>query len=130
MALSTILTVVHGEQIRVHFNVGWIADLSGYTITARIVEGLNDGLGTVPTAEDLESLVTTSLPVINISGSEFDVVFPASMLTGWTFLPKPDKPSYGYFDISIADTGIAEYQQIFKPVQGLVQIMYSPLETA
>lgn len=128
MAYSVIATLVHGEQIRLSFTVGWIADLSGYTVTSRLVEGNNDGAGTIPTTEDA-TLVITSLPVINKSGNAFQVVIPSTVIDTWTVKPTPSKPVYGFFDLEISDAGSGNEQQIFRPVQGLVQFNYSPFES-
>ena len=129
MAYETIASIVHGEQIRLNFTVGWIADLSTYTVSARVVEGDNDGAGTVPEDDDPTTLTTVNLPILNKSGNGFQVVLPANLIFGWDVVPSPDKPVYGYFDVEIADSGVGDDQQIFKPVQGLIEIKYSPLES-
>lgn len=129
MSYSVIATLVHGEQIRLSFTVGWIGDLSNYTVSARLVEGNNDGAGSIPTGEDA-TLVITSLPVINKSGNGFQVVIPATAIDTWTVKPAPSKPVYGFFDLEISDAGVGNDQQIFRPVQGLIQFKYSPFESA
>lgn len=129
-SLPILTSVVHGEQIRLHFSLSWINDLASYTITARIVEGDNTGTGTVPTQEDLTSKTIVSLPAINKVANEFDVVLLSTMINSWDVKPTPDKPVYGYFDVEVADNGAGNEQQIFKPVQGLIKITYSPLESS
>lgn len=129
MSYSVIATLVHGEQIRLSFTVGWIGDLSNYTVSARLVEGNNDGAGSIPTGEDA-TLVITSLPILNKSGNGFQVVIPATAIDTWTVKPSPSKPVYGFFDLEISDAGAGNEQQIFRPVQGLIKFNYSPFESA
>jgi len=42
MALTIISSIVHGEQLRLNFDIG------SYSISARIVEGANSELGDIP----------------------------------------------------------------------------------
>lgn len=128
-SLPILTTLVHGEQKRLHFTFEWLTDISTYTIAARVVEGDNDGIGSVPTSEDLASKTITTLDIINVSANELDVVLPSTLIDSWDAAPTPDKPVYGYFDISIDDGGVGSAKQIFKPVQGLIKITYSPLES-
>jgi hypothetical protein len=130
MAYSTLASIVHGEQRRLSFALGWIDDISSYTVNARVVEGDNDGAGTRPINEDNVSLTITTLPILNKSGNGFEVVLPANLIVGWDYAPTPDKPVYGYFDVEVIDSGVGDAQQIFKPVQGLIEIKYSPLESS
>lgn len=128
MSYSVIATLVHGEQIRLSFTVGWIADLSGYTVSARLVEGFNDGSGSIPLIEDA-TLTITTLPILNKSGNGFQVVIPATAIDTWNVKPTPSNPVYGFFDLQIQDAGAGDAQQIFRPVQGLIQFNYSPFES-
>lgn len=129
MALTTVSSIVHGEQVRLNITLNWLTSLSGYTITAKIVEGANDGTGVVPSGEDATSKVITTLPIINVTGNRFDVVLPNDLISTWDAAPTKDKPVYGFLGIEVADTGVGNEQQIFTPLQGIVEIKYNPVRS-
>jgi len=129
---STLFSICKGEQLQVTFTLGWISDLTGYTITAKVAEALNiAGDGIIPPREEDTSLVVTTLPIIddNVADGVFKVVLTDDLADTWTVQPTPDDPTYGYFALSIADTGVGDAQQIFVPVRGLVEVRYNPVES-
>ena len=128
---SLLISVVKGEQLRFKITLGWLTDLTGYTILCKAVEGLNDGEGTKP-ALIQPSGVITSLPIIDsvITDNWFEVVIPQTLANTWTVQPTPDKPSYAFFDLEVADAGSGNAQIVRKPVQGLVEVLFSPTEAA
>jgi len=127
---NVLISLVKGEQVRTLITVGWVANLTGYTIVAKIVEAANVGDEAVPFAEDATVTVTT-LPIIDTtpSDNQFEIVFPATLVDSWDIQPTPDKPVYGYIGLEISDTGVGNLQQVWKPMRGLVEVRYSPTET-
>jgi len=103
--------------------------MNGATVTAKVVEGDNDGLGTQPTAPRAGGTIT-SLPIIDDDTTDniFKVVVTDDLIATWATEPEPNKPVYGFFDLEIVDAGIGDGQQIWKPVRGLIEVLYSPTE--
>lgn len=56
------------------------------------------------------------------------MVIPKTLGFNWLHQPQPDKPTYGFIDIEIQDSGVGDAQQIWKPFRGLIEIRYSPTE--
>jgi hypothetical protein len=110
--------------------VGWLTNLSGYTITAKVVEAANvQGSGSKPTDVQPSGAVIT-LPIIddNATDNQFDIVIPQDISSTWVTTPEPDQPIYGFIGLEIADTGTGNAQQIWKPMRGLLEVRYSPTE--
>jgi len=129
---AILFSVAKGEQVHFTFTVNWLTDLTGYTIVAKVVEALNvaGDLDVVPFQED-DTVVVTSLPVIDdtVTDNIFKVVITDDFSDTWTVQPTPDDPTYGFFALSIADTGVGNSQQIFVPVRGLIEVRYNPTES-
>jgi len=127
---SIIASIVHGEQTRINVTASWLTNLTGYTITAKVVEGDNvQDSGAIPsTARDTP--VVTSLPILDTTPTDniFEIVIPQDLINTWDTFPAPDKPIYGFIDLEIADTGTGNNQQIWKPMRGLIEVRYSPTE--
>jgi len=127
---AVLVSVVEGEQTRLDMVVGWLTNLSGYTITAKVVEGNNvQGSGNKPTdPQPLGAVIT--LPIIDddATDNQFDIVIPQDISSTWATTPEPDQPIYGFIGVEIADTGTGNAQQIWKPMRGLLEVRYSPTE--
>lgn len=117
---SVIVSVCKGEQIHLTFTLQWLSDLTGYTITAKVAEGANEAgdLEVPPTEEDPNTPTVTTLTIIDdtVSDNTFKVVIPDDLCDTWAVQPTPDDPVYGFFALSVADTGVGDAQQIFVPV--------------
>jgi hypothetical protein len=126
---TALFSLVKGEQLHIGMTASWLTNLTGCTVTVKVIEGDNDGLGTVPTAHK-STPVITALTVLDpiVSDNEFKIVFPDTLCDTWSTQPTPDKPVYGFIGVEIADAGVGAQQQIWKPVRGLVEILYSPTE--
>ena len=127
---AILASVIHGEQTRLDIVVGWLTNLSNYTITAKVVEGNNtQGSGEKPVAAEVGGAVIT-LPIIDtvVSDNQFDIVIPQTLIDTWATTPEPDKPIYGFIGLEIQDSGAGNAQQIWKPMRGLVEVLYSPTE--
>lgn len=127
---AVLISVIRGEQIHIELTLSWLTNLQGYTILAKVQEGQNNGLGTVPTTIQPSGVVTI-LPLLNplITDNKITLVIPQTLGTGWNVAPSPDKPVYGFIELEVADTGVGNQQQIWKPFRGLVEIRYSPTES-
>lgn len=129
---SVLVSVVKGEQIHLTFTLGWLTDLTGYTITAKVAEGANQtgDLEDAPLQEDA-TLTVTTLTILDddVSDNVFKVVIPDDLVDAWDVQPTPDDPVYGFFALQVADTGEGDNQQIFVPVRGMIEIRYNPVES-
>ena len=128
---AVLVSVIQGEQIHLELTLSWLTNLSGYTIVAKVQEGKNDGKGTKPTLVQPNGVVTV-LPFLNpiTTDNKITLVIPQTLGTGWAVQPTPDKPSYGFIELEVADTGVGNQQQIWKPFRGLVELRYSPTEAS
>jgi hypothetical protein len=126
---SVLFSMVEGEQFHFSLTLQWLTNISQYTITAKVVEAHNDGVGTRP-SEVAENPVITTLTTLETDDSDnmFKLVIPSYLIENWAVKPKPNYPVYGFMDLEIKDTGTGYEQQIWKPVRGLVEIMYSPTQ--
>jgi hypothetical protein len=131
---SVIVSVAKGEQIHLTFTLQWLSNLTGYTITAKVAEAANEAgdLEVPPTEEDPNTPTVTTLTIIDdtVSDNTFKVVIPDDLCDTWAVQPTPDDPVYGFFALSVADTGVGDAQQIFVPVRGLVEVRYNPVESS
>jgi hypothetical protein len=128
---TTLFSIIKGEQLHITMTASWLTNLSGCTITAKIIEGNNDGAGTVPTAQNATPVIS-NLPILDATttDNEFKLVFPDDLCDTWSTQPTPDNPVYGFIGVEIADDGVGDEQQKWKPVRGLVEILYSPTEVS
>jgi hypothetical protein len=126
---AVLASIVDGEQIQLDVTLNWVTNLSGYQLKVTVIEALNTGDGKIPTAVQ-PSGVITQLPILDatITDNTFKIVFPENLIATWTTQPSPDKPVYGYIELEVKDTGTGNLQQIWKPLRGLVEVLYSPTE--
>ena len=131
---AVLVSVAKGEQLHLTFTLGWVADLTGYTITAKVAEGANQpgDLTEVPFQEDASTPAVTTLTILDddVSDNTFKVVVPDDLCDTWAVQPTPDDPVYGFFALQVADTGAGDAQQIFVPVRGLIEVRYNPVESS
>jgi hypothetical protein len=126
---SVFISVVDGEQLHFEFVVNWMTNLTGATITAKIVEAVNDGAGTQPTAALVGGQVTDLLVLDeDTTDNEFKIIIPANLVENYAVQPGVDKPVFGFIGLEIADAGETDTQQIWKPLRGMVEVLYSPTE--
>ena len=129
---SVTVSVIRGEQVRLGITLSWLTNLSGYTITCKVVEADNvQDSGTIPkTARDTP--VVTSLPIIDsdATDNQFEIVVPDDLIDTWDTYPSPDAPVYGFVDLKVADNATGDNQKIWKPLRGVVEVRYSPTEVS
>lgn len=54
--------------------------------------------------------------------------FPASLANTWSPLPTVDSPVYGFFELRVTEPTDQVFTRTFKPVRGMVEILFSPTE--
>jgi hypothetical protein len=125
---SVLIAVAKGEQLHIDIQFNWLTNLTGYTILAKVLEGVNVN-GAIPT-EVKTGGVVTDLVVLDpvITDNMIILVIPQTMVTGYVPQPTPTTSVFAFMDLEIADTGIGPEQQIWKPMRGLVEISYSPTD--
>jgi hypothetical protein len=126
---SVLISIIDGEQIQIQMTVSWMTNLSSATITAKVVEGNNDGTGAVP-LETLANPTVVNLAIIDSDNNDnmFKIVIPEDLASLWATQPSPNKPSYGFIGLEIDDGGVGSAKQVWKPLRGLVEVLYSPSE--
>ena len=142
---SVLLSVVQGEQPHLEFTIGWLTNMTNFNVHARLIEGSNDWEGTKPTSVKtggvklLLSKDNGFIRGVNDGDNKFTVVIPYNVSAGMLPQPTPNKPVYMFIDLEIGEPGtgsdmdpIGEVatpdKQIWKPVRGLVEVVYSPTE--
>lgn len=115
---------IQGEQLEFPVQITFIEDLTGYVIEAVVVEGANDGLGNQPITIQSPNPVFNTLTTRVITNTVF-VQFPASLSTNWATQPSLGLPVYGFFEIRLTEPSGGTYQHTFKPVRGLVEVLFS-----
>ena len=127
---AVLVSVIEGEQIHMDITLNWITNLSSHTLVAKVVEadmtGALDANG-LPTVVKSGGVITT-LPIIDADTTDnsFKIVIPDDLSTSWATQPSPTKPAYGWIGLEVADDGVGDNQQIWKPFRGLVEVLYSP----
>ena len=59
------------------------------------------------------------------TSNSFTIIWDDAIGTGWQQAPRPDRPSYAFFELEVRDTGAGDKQQIYKPLRGLIEVRYS-----
>lgn len=54
--------------------------------------------------------------------------FPGTMSTGWAVSPIVDFPVYGFFEMRVTEPEDAIFRRTWKPVRGMVEILFSPTD--
>jgi len=130
---SVLVSMVEGEQIHMGITLNWLTNLSDYTLTAKIVEADSSSLDytkeELPTLEQSGGEVTT-LTILDSdpTDNQFNIVLPEGLIDNWVTQPTPEKPTYGWIGLEVRDSGTGSSQQVWKPMRGLVEVLYSPSE--
>jgi hypothetical protein len=56
------------------------------------------------------------------------VQFPTTLGTGWNVKPLPDSATYGFFELRVTEPADAIFTRTFKPVRGMVELLFSPTD--
>jgi len=126
---AVLTSIVDGEQLHMEVTLKWLTNLTGYSLKVTVIEALNTGDGKIPVVVQPEGTVT-ELTIIDTvtTDNTFKIVFPEALIEDWTVQPAPDRPVYGYIELEVRDPGEGNFQQIWKPFRGLVEVLYSPTE--
>jgi hypothetical protein len=123
---AVLWSFLEGEQNEYQVTLNFLTNLDGYVLEAVVVEALNTGNGKVP-GSVRPGGDTASLAIITTAGSNvIKIRFPGSLIDTWEVKPTPDKAVYGFFDLSVGEPIASEFQKIYKPMSGLVEVGYSP----
>lgn len=130
---AVLVSVVKGEQIQLGVTLNWITNMTGFTKTCKVVEADSANLadGEYPTQEKAGGEVTTLVIADDdVTDNQFKIIIPQDLCDTWTTQPLPEKPSYAWIGLEIRDAGSGNSQQIWKPMRGLVEVLYSPTEAS
>lgn len=129
---SVLVSIVEGEQIQLDITLNWLTNLTGYTITAKVVEAdMTGDLDEDGYPIDVKAGgVITTLPILDttVTDNMFKIVIPENLIDSWTTQPSPNTPSYGWIGLEVKDLGVGDAQLVWKPFRGLVEVLYSPSE--
>jgi len=56
------------------------------------------------------------------------VQFPKELASTWTISPIVDSPVYGFFELRITEPNNSILQKTWKPIRGMVEILFSPTD--
>jgi len=56
------------------------------------------------------------------------VQFPANLISGWSVQPVVDGPVYGFFELRVTEPTDAVFTRTFKPVRGMLEVLFSPTD--
>jgi hypothetical protein len=54
--------------------------------------------------------------------------FPSSLGNGWTVPAAVGYSSYGYFELRVSEPDSATFKRTWKPIRGLVELLFSPTD--
>ena len=125
---SVLISIARGEEIEFGWTFNWITGTTvlGTSPIMTIVEGNNAGSG-IPTSPQ-DGGVRTDIVMTYTAGTDpqrYVAEIPRTLTDSWTNGPTPGVPVYGFFGIEVTDG-----EQLWKPVKGLVEIIYSATYTA
>lgn len=171
---AVLFSIVEGEQLEYLITLNFLTDLTGYELEMVVMEGNNNGLGSIPsvprtggvnttlvlalpvdraawsainsyTQNDMvsyngsyyrklygSSIVSATTPNLDASweayvNNKFVIQFPETLTDTWATKALPDNSVYGFIDLRIKEpTPAAGLRKTYKPLQGLVEILFSP----
>jgi len=56
------------------------------------------------------------------------IQIPSTLGTGWAVQPLADSASYGFFELRVTEPTDAVYTHTYKPVRGMIEILFSPTD--
>lgn len=62
--------------------------------------------------------------------SKIYVQFPKTIASTWSVQPQPGFSVYGFFELRVTEPNDIIFTRTWKPIRGMVQIMYSPTYSA
>jgi hypothetical protein len=58
------------------------------------------------------------------------VQFPTTLAANWLVQPTAGSASYGFFELRVSEPSDIIFAKTFKPVRGMVEILFSPTDEA
>jgi hypothetical protein len=56
------------------------------------------------------------------------IQYPSTLGSTWAVSPVGDSPVYGFFELRVTEPADAVYRRTWKPIRGMVEILFSPTE--
>ena len=56
------------------------------------------------------------------------VQFPSTLASTWSQAPIVEVPVYGFFELRVTEPNTATFRRTWKPVRGMIQILFSPTD--
>jgi hypothetical protein len=99
----------------VPYNAGQSVSYNGgyYTLSVGILR-----LSSVPPSEDEFWFQDKANKVL--------IQFPGDLIEEWEVKPTPKSPVYGFFELVVNETSVS-FPRTWKPIRGIVEILYSPI---
>lgn len=77
--------------------------------------------------------VSSTLPTVDTYWTETTLntiylQFPSSLAATWAVQPLVDSPVYGFFELRVTEPLDQIFTRTFKPVRGMVEILFSPTD--
>ncbi len=85
----------------------------------KLLTGAGRVNATPPSSDSLWSI--TSL-------SKLYIQYPSTLGATWTIAPSVGAPVYGFFELRVTEPPDSIFRRTWKPVRGLVQILFSPTD--
>ena len=140
---SVLIPIVNGEQLKFEVAINWLASLVSYNIHGNLVEGVNAG-GIKPTTAKtggVRRLLSLDNGLITYpgSGNTFTFTIPYDLAITASPKPSPEESIFFFIDIEVGEPGTGDTispigdsaavtKQVWKPIRGLVEVLYSPTE--
>jgi hypothetical protein len=126
------LTEASKLKPRLSFNSTQFANITDYVITANVLEGDNDGQGTMPTSySPTATMITISVDnrkdVADSDGNAYVELYldAEALLTAFTSSPAIDAPVYGFIGVTISEPSSTTNPQRWEILRGQVEIVQS-----
>ena len=119
-------TQVSKAAYGVNVNTTQFANLSGFTITANVVEMDNIADQTTHPNDARAGALRQDLLIINRNdtASTFQIYIDVpALITGWTVQPSTGHPVYGELSCVLNDNGTNE--QVYEIIRGRIEIVHS-----
>jgi hypothetical protein len=85
----------------------------------KLVQGSARTSATLPTVDPLWT--ETTLNTIYLQ-------YPSTLASTWSVQPTVDSPVYGFFELRVTEPTDPVFTRTFKPVRGMVEILFSPTD--
>jgi hypothetical protein len=88
-------------------------------LTYKLLSGINRVAATIPSADSFWAVYVPNKVFIQ---------FPATLGTAWTNKPSAAAAAYGFFELAVTEPAGGIYTRTWKPMRGVVELLFSPTE--